>query len=210
MARPHVLPEGPQRRHVGELLVPVEGDPVVAARLPIEHLPDPAEPVEIEPVVAADLDLEPSEAVFPDGSIESRRQSVRRQGAGAFACFQRIAEPNGMADAQARQRPLRQELVRLLTGQRGMEIPEADPKRVLPYCLRERNVLGATERVDRSALHERDAEGGEDRCHLGSARSLLRMHLMPEIEDRPGASTFDGNGGRALDHADHLFDVVAV
>ena len=73
VARNQVVPERVQRREVGELLVRVEGDPVVAPGRPLEDFLHVPEPVQVEVTVAADLHLETPQPEAADPALEACR-----------------------------------------------------------------------------------------------------------------------------------------
>ena len=73
VTRNQVVPERVQRREVGELLVRVEGDAVVAPGRPLENLLHVPESVEVEAAVAADLHLEPPQPEAADPALEACR-----------------------------------------------------------------------------------------------------------------------------------------
>ncbi len=161
-------------------------------------------------MVAAHLDLEAAQAVARDGGLEGRRQVVAGRH-GVLALGERIAEPHRMPNGDARQRPGGQELPRLAAGQLRMQRLQADAEGVRPHRLRERKAPGAAVRVDQRPLHERHAEGREQRREAGIAsRTLLLVNTLPEVEDGFVRSDALGGRARALDHADHLANVLRV
>ena len=110
-----------------------------------------------------------------------------------------------MANGDARQRPGGQELPRLAAGQLRMQRLQADAQGVRPHRLRERNAPDTAVRVDQRPLHERHAEGREQRREPGIAsRTLLLVNPLPQVEDG-----FVRSAAPAIEHALSITPIIS-
>ena len=189
------------RGGIGELLVAVQGHPVVGQ--PVEHGGDGLEAVDIRRRVAAELELEVAVAVAGDHRFQAHGQPVAGV-VGHLRLRDRIGEAHGVADGDAVERPkVRQEPVDIGTAEIMGQQTGRQPDPVGAHRLRKRQVQKPANGIHQRPGHQGGTELGRQPRQGRQGVALALFQPADQGGNRPPAQiAFRQAGGRAQGSAE--------